>query len=178
MKKLVIMEKNEITKTITSLAKMVLEKNKNVSELAIIGIKERGDVLAKRLVKKIKSLTDVNLPLGILDITFYRDDLGLNPQKLLVHKTDINFDVTGKIIILVDDVLFTGRSARAALDAIIDFGRPKQIQLLVLVDRGLREFPIHADFVGKTIETTLEDKVSVKFKDSDEEEEVVLIKKV
>ena len=170
----IIMQKSDIAAVISKLTEEVLQNHPQVNELAIVGVRKRGDILAERVAKKIKSITKIGLPVGILDISFYRDDIGVNPQKGIVQKTDMNFDVTNKIIILVDDVLFTGRSARAAIDAIIDFGRPKQIQLLVLIDRGHREFPFYADYIGKKIDTKINDKILVKLKEIDGVDEVLI----
>lgn len=148
--KAVLMDAQSIDRALTRIAHEIVEANKGVEHLALVGILTRGDALARILVDKIKQIEDVEVPLGSLDISFYRDDV-MHRIAPVVHQTSIPFDVDNKIIVLVDDVLFTGRTIRSALDAIMDFGRPRAIQLAVLVDRGHRELPIRADFVGKNI---------------------------
>lgn len=170
----VVIQKKDISKILSTFISKIIESNINMDNLALIGIRTRGAVIAERLVKKLKKTTGKNISLGILDITLYRDDIGsfANP---VVEKTEINFDVAGKNIILVDDVLFTGRTIRAALDAIIDFGRPKKIELAVLIDRNHRELPIRADYVGLHLETKLNNDVKVKLKEIDGVEDIVVI---
>ena len=163
----------------TRIVHEILERNKGTEDLAIVGIRRGGAILAERFQKKIQSLENKEVPLGILDITLYRDDLSeIGPQPE-VHRTEIDFDVNEKIIVLVDDVLFTGRTIRCALDQLIDFGRPRSIQLAVLIDRGHRELPIKADYVGKNIPTALDEEVVVKFREEGEggEDEVIVVKK-
>ena len=150
-------------------------KNKGVEQLALIGIRTRGVFLAQRLKKAIKDIEGVDLPIGILDITLYRDDLTLVGSKPVVRETLIDFDITDMKIVLVDDVFFTGRTIRAGLDALVDFGRPAIIQLAVLVDRGHRELPIRADFVGKNIPTSKEQDVKVVLGETDGETDEVLV---
>ncbi len=170
------MDKEAVHRALTRIAHEIIEKNKGVEGICLIGIRTRGVFLAERLQKYIKQIENADVPMGILDITLYRDDLTMVGNKPIVHETLINFDITDKKIILVDDVLFTGRTVRAALDALIDFGRPSNIQLAVLVDRGHRELPIRADYAGKNIPTSLEQNVKVMLKETDEEktDEVVI----
>ena len=172
-----IMDKENIRRAMLRIAHEVLEKNKGIENLCILGIRTRGVKLAQRLNTCIQEIEGEVLPLGILDITLYRDDLTLIASQPVVHETIVDFDITDKKIILVDDVLFTGRTVRAALDAIIDFGRPRSIQLAVLIDRGHRELPIRADYVGKNIPTTLQENVKVILKESDGQEDKVVVKK-
>ena len=172
-----VLGEEDIKRVLYRLTHQVLEKNDIFNELAIIGIQTRGVYLAKRIKKIIKELEGVEVPSGIIDITLYRDDLTAIGPKPVVRETKIEFDFTGKVIILVDDVLFTGRTVRAALDEIMDFGRPKRVELLVLVDRGHRELPIRADFVGKNIPTSKSETVDVKLKEVDDEDCVVLMEK-
>ena len=171
-----LMDKEAVHRALTRIAHEIIEKNKGVEGICLIGIRTRGVFLAERLQKYIKQIENADVPMGILDITLYRDDLTMVGNKPIVHETLINFDITDKKIILVDDVLFTGRTVRAALDALIDFGRPSNIQLAVLVDRGHRELPIRADYAGKNIPTSLEQNVKVMLKETDEEktDEVVI----
>jgi pyrimidine operon attenuation protein / uracil phosphoribosyltransferase len=170
-----IMDSENIQRAISRMAHEILEKNKGTANLCIIGIRTRGAVLAERLCQAVQKIEGATIPVGILDITLYRDDLTLASSQPVVHETSINFDIVDQKIILVDDVLFTGRTIRAALDAIIDFGRPACIQLAVLVDRGHREFPIHADYVGKNIPTSLEQDVKVSLKEIDAVEDKVTL---
>jgi pyrimidine operon attenuation protein/uracil phosphoribosyltransferase len=170
-----IMDQEAIRRAVLRMAHEVLEKNKGVEKLALVGIRTRGVVLAQRLKKAIKDIEGVDVPTGILDITLYRDDLtsvGVKPQ---VRETLIDFDITDLKIILVDDVFFTGRTIRAALDALVDFGRPANIQLAVLVDRGHRELPIRADFVGKNLPTAKGQNVRVILSESDGTSDEVVI---
>lgn len=169
-----ILSKGELDNILYHLVNQILGSNPVVSDLVLIGIQTRGVYLAKRIQNIIKEKTSKEIPLGFLDITFYRDDLtkiGINP---LIKATQIDFDIDDKIIILVDDVLFTGRTIRAALDQLMDFGRPKKVLLAVLIDRGHRELPIKADFVGKTIQTEPDDIVQVYLEEVDEKDEVVV----
>ena len=170
-----VMDKENVRRAISRIAHEILEKNKGTKDLCIIGIRTRGAVLAERIKDSIKQIEGVEVPSGILDITLYRDDLTLVATQPVVHETMINFDITDKKIILVDDVLFTGRTIRAALDAIIDFGRPASIQLAVLIDRGHRELPIRADYVGKNIPTSLNQVVEVVLQESDNKTDKVKI---
>ena len=172
-----IMDEKAIHRALVRIAHEIIEYNKGTEDMAIIGIKARGAPLAQRIAGIINQIEETKLPVGSMDITLYRDDIQTKLEQPLVQKTEIDFDVVDKTIILVDDVLFTGRTIRAALDQIIDFGRPKSIQLAVLVDRGHRELPIRADYVGKNIPTAFEDSVEVKIKEIDDEDSVVVIRK-
>ena len=170
-----IMDQEAIRRAVLRMAHEILEKNKGVEHLALVGISTRGVILAQRLKKAIKDIEGVDVPTGILDITLYRDDLTLVGTKPLVRETLIDFDITDMKIVLVDDVFFTGRTIRAGLDALVDFGRPAIIQLAVLVDRGHRELPIRADFVGKNIPTTKAQNVKVVLDESDGKTDEVLM---
>lgn len=152
----------------------IIERNKNVKKLAIIGIRSRGVYLAERIARIIKEIEDIEVPIGILDITLHRDDLFTMVKQPVVHKTEISFDITNKDIILVDDVLFSGRTVRAAIDELIDFGRPATIQLAVLIDRGHRELPIRPDYVGKNVPTSLKEIIKVRIRELDKIDEVGL----
>jgi pyrimidine operon attenuation protein/uracil phosphoribosyltransferase len=171
------MDEKQIKKALIRISHEILEKNKEIKSLAIIGIRNRGAYLADRLASYIKEISSESIPVGILDITLYRDDLTTIAYQPVVHKTEIDFDITGKNIILVDDVLYTGRTIRCALDALIDFGRPKNIQLAILIDRGHREFPIRPDYIGKNVPTSLDEIVDVRLKEVDGEDEVVVTEK-
>ncbi len=173
-----IMDQENIRRAIMRIAHEIVEKNKGTDNLCLLGIRTRGVVLAERLSECIKAIEGKAIPVGILDITLYRDDLSLVAQQPVVHETLIDFDITDKKAVLVDDVLFTGRTIRAALDALIDLGRPASIQLAVLIDRGHRELPIRADYVGKNIPTSLDENVKVILNESDhKDDEVVVIKR-
>ncbi len=170
----VIMDAERMGRTLTRIAHEVLERNRSTERLAIVGIRTRGDVLARRLAKTLEQITGSPIRTGALDITLYRDDLmrhAVGPQPL-VRRTEIPFSIDDQKIMLVDDVLYTGRTIRAALDALIDFGRPKEIQLVVLVDRGHRELPIKADYVGKNVPTSLKESVQVRLSETDGSDEV------
>lgn len=173
-----ILDKEAINRALTRIAHEILEKNKGIEFLCLIGIRNRGVYLAKRLSACIKQIEGKDVPVGILDITLYRDDLTMVSAKPLVHKTEIDFDLSNKNVVLVDDVLYTGRTARAALDALIDFGRPKSIQLAVLIDRGHRELPIRADFVGKNIPTSRTEIIEAMLEEVDGRDEVIIIEKI
>ena len=170
-----ILDQEGINRAIMRIAHEIIEKNKGVSGLCIVGIRNSGVYLAERIADCIKKIESANIPTGALDITLYRDDLALASGQPLVRKTEIDFDINDQNLILVDDVLYTGRTIRAALDALIDFGRPKSIQLAVLVDRGHRELPIRADFVGKNIPTSNKESVEVKLEETDGIDEVVIV---
>ena len=170
----VIMDAERMKRTLTRIAHEILERNRGTDALALVGIRTRGDVLAKRLASLLEEITSEPMRTGALDITLYRDDLmrhAVGPQPL-VRSTEIPFSIDDQKILLVDDVLYTGRTIRAALDALIDFGRPKEIQLVVLIDRGHRELPIKADYVGKNVPTSLKETVTVRLTESDGTDEV------
>jgi pyrimidine operon attenuation protein/uracil phosphoribosyltransferase len=162
-----LLQEGEILRAVTRIAHEILERNKGAGQLVLAGIAARGDDLARRLAAEIARIEGAEIPVGVLDITFYRDDIGLRAEAPEVRETRIPFDVTGKTVVLVDDVLFTGRTIRAAMDALMDFGRPRAIQLAVLVDRGHRELPIRADFVGKNVPTRNSELVRVLLKETD-----------
>jgi len=171
-----ILDKEGIERSIKRIAHEILEQNPETSSLAIIGIKYRGAFLAERLAQEIQNIKNIDIPIGALDITLYRDDLTQVAEQPIVHSTEIDFNIDDKIIVLVDDVLFTGRTVRCALDELIDFGRPKRIQLAVLVDRGHRELPIRPDYVGKNVPTSLKEIVEVKLIESEGVDEIVVCK--
>jgi len=171
-----ILDKEAIRRAILRVAHEILEKNKGTEDLCIVGIRTRGAVLAERLKECIKQIEGAEIPVGILDITLYRDDLTLIDTQPVVRETSINFDIADKKVVLVDDVLFTGRTIRAALDALIDFGRPASIQLAVLIDRGHRELPVRADYVGKNIPTSLDQNVKVILEEVDNKTDEVIVK--
>lgn len=170
----VVMDAAGIDRALTRIAYEMLEKNKGTDDLFLIGIRTGGVYLAQRLQKKIAEIEGVLLPLGILDITLYRDDLHSSRKKPRLGKTDIPFSLDQKKVVLIDDVLFTGRTIRAAMDALIDFGRPQLIQLAVLIDRGHRELPIRADFVGKNLPSAFWEAVAVHLAEKDGKNEVVI----
>ena len=171
----VLLNEKDIARAIARIAHEILEKNKGAKNLAIVGIRTRGVTLAKRIHKKINEIEGVDVDFGILDITLYRDDLAIGKQNPIIEKTHLPFDIEGKKIILIDDVLFTGRTIRAAIDAIIDFGRPSTVQLGVLVDRGHRELPIRPDYIGKNIPTAKTYRVQVRLLEDDSIDEVSII---
>lgn len=170
-----IIDEVGLERTVTRLAHEILEKNTGGKNLIVLGMRTRGEFLAKRIHEKLLQIDKTDIPLGVLDVTLYRDDFRTRLKQPEVSVTDITFDISEKDVILVDDVLYTGRTARAALDAIMDLGRPKTIQFCVLVDRGHRELPIRADFVGKNIPTSINEEVKVKLKEIDGEDAVYLI---
>jgi pyrimidine operon attenuation protein/uracil phosphoribosyltransferase len=170
-----IMDAAAIRRALVRIAHEVIEAGKGVQNIALVGIRRRGVPLAQRLAAQISQIEGKECPVGVLDITLYRDDLTTIAHQPIVRKTEIPFNVTGMTIVLVDDVLFTGRTARAALDALIDHGRPGRIMLAVLVDRGHRELPIRADFVGKNVPTSRQEVVSVRLSEIDGEERVVIL---
>jgi pyrimidine operon attenuation protein/uracil phosphoribosyltransferase len=170
-----ILDGKEIKRALTRIAHEIIEKNKGVENLCLIGVQKGGVILAKRLASHIESIEGTNIEVGALDITFYRDDLNIKKEQPVVKTTDITFSINDKTVVLVDDVLFTGRSIRAAMDALIDFGRPAYIQLAVLIDRGHRELPIRADYAGKNIPTSFNDLIEVYFEEENNEDKVVLI---
>ena len=175
----VVMDAERISRALTRIAHEIVEHNRGLSDLALVGVRSRGVPIAERLARDLRQITGEDVAVGALDITLYRDDLmgaavGVQP---LVRKTEIPFSIDGRTIILVDDVLYTGRTTRAALDALVDFGRPRAIQLVVLVDRGHRELPIKADYVGKNVPTSRQQSVQVRLTELDGADEVVLQEK-
>lgn len=172
----IVLDKDGIRRCLVRLAQEIIEKNKGAKDIALVGIRTRGVPLSERLCKIIKKTENIKVPLGILDITFYRDDVGMKFFSPSVQKTEIPFDITGKNIILVDEVIYTGRTIRCALDALMDIGRPKTIQLVTLIDRGHRDLPISPDFVGKVIPTSHFEEVKVSLEEVDGEDKVEIIK--
>jgi len=175
-KSAVVMDADRIARTLTRIAHEIVERNKGVDGLALVGIRTRGVHIARRLARILKQISGDDVPTGALDITLYRDDLMRHPvgPQPVIRRTEIPFSIDNKKILLVDDVLYTGRTTRAALDALIDFGRPQLIQLIVLVDRGHRELPIKADYVGKNLPTNPDESVQVRLQETDGNDEVVL----
>jgi pyrimidine operon attenuation protein/uracil phosphoribosyltransferase len=171
-----ILNQKGMIRAITRIAHEILERNSGADTLAIVGIFTRGASLAKRIAEKISQIEGVDVPVGFLDINLYRDDVRSKLDQPIIQRTEILFDIVDRNIILVDDVLFTGRTIRSALDALIDFGRPRSIQLAVLVDRGHRELPIRPDYVGKNIPTSKDDKVQVRLAEIDKEDIVIFEK--
>lgn len=169
-----VMDGDTIRRALYRLSHEITERNKGVDNLILVGIRTRGVPLAQRLAALIKENEGAEVPVGILDITFYRDDLTLISAQPVVHSTEIPVRITDKKVVLVDDVLFTGRTVRAAMDALMDLGRPKMIQLAVLIDRGHRELPIRADFIGKNVPTSQREVVHVKLNETDGEEKVII----
>ncbi len=172
----VILDENKMHRALTRIAHEILERNSGAKSLVIIGILTRGAILSKRITAKIKELEDVSVPLGFMDISLYRDDVHSKLEQPIVQRTDILFEVRDKHVILIDDVLYTGRTVRAALDQMVDFGRAKTIQLAALVDRGHRELPIKADYVGANIPTSQDDRVVVRVTEIDGKDEVLVEK--
>ena len=165
-----------MSRSLVRIAHEIVERNRGIGDLALVGIRERGVPLARRIAAELNRISNTDVPTGALDITLYRDDLmrqAVGPQPL-VRSTDIPFDIDNRVILLVDDVLYTGRTIRAALDALIDFGRPRSIQLVVLIDRGHRELPIKADYVGKNVPTSRRESVQVRLEEVDGHDEVVI----
>lgn len=171
------MSASEIERTLVRLAHEIVERNSGVDGLGLVGIRRRGVPLAERLGKFIERIENVKVPVGTLDISFYRDDLSTVGPKPVVQKSKIGFPIQERNIVLVDDVLFTGRTTRSALDALFDQGRPRQVQLCVLIDRGHRELPIEAAFVGRTVQTTMNEVIEVKLSEVDDAEKVLLMEK-
>jgi len=173
-----LMSASEIDRTLVRLAHEIIEKSPDLDKLAFIGVRRRGVPLAQRLAVKIEQIERRNIPVGILDMNLYRDDLSTVGSKPVLNSTDIPFDITGIDVVLVDDVLYTGRTTRASLDALFDKGRPRRIQLCVLIDRGHRELPIEARFVGKFVDTADNEIIEVKLEEIDGQERVLLVEKV
>jgi pyrimidine operon attenuation protein/uracil phosphoribosyltransferase len=178
VKKNVIMDSEAIRRALVRIAHEIIEKNKGVEDVVIVGIRTRGVPLAQRIAAEINAIENCEMTVGMLDITLYRDDLSTLGYNPVVHGTDINFDLSGKHVVLVDDVLYTGRTIRAALDAVIDMGRPKTIQLAVLVDRGHKELPIRADYVGKNVPTSQKETIEVVLNEIDGTDEVFIGERV
>jgi pyrimidine operon attenuation protein / uracil phosphoribosyltransferase len=174
----IILSENDIARAINRISHEILERNQGAKNIALIGIRTRGVTLSNRLQNKIYSIENTEVSIGALDITLYRDDLGAGLQKPELKKTEITFGLEGKHVILCDDVLFTGRTIRAAIDALIDFGRPASVQLAVLIDRGHRELPIRPDYVGKNIPTPKSKRVQVFLKEIDDEDKVIIQEQV
>ena len=170
-----LVDKEGLDRILTRIAHEILEKNKGSKNLVLIGMRTRGEFLAKRLQKKIKDIDGVKLPFGVLDVTLYRDDFRTRLKQPQVSVSDITFDINEKDVILVDDVLYTGRTVRSALNALMDFGRPSSIQLCILIDRGHRELPIRADYVGKNIPTSLNEEIKLKVEEYDGEDAIYLV---
>lgn len=169
-----LMNKKDIDRALTRMAHEIIEKNKGTEKICLVGIQRGGVNLAKRLASRINQIEKKDIPVGSLDIAFYRDDLSIRKEQPVVRRTEVPFEVTDLKIILVDDVLFTGRSIRAAMDALMDLGRPAAIQLSVLIDRGHRELPIKADYVGKNIPTALSETVEVQLEEEGLEDRVII----
>ncbi|RJQ21220.1 MAG: bifunctional pyr operon transcriptional regulator/uracil phosphoribosyltransferase PyrR [Nitrospiraceae bacterium] len=170
-----LLDSNDINRAIRRMAHEIIEKNKGIDGLCLVGIQKGGVLLAKRLASEIEAIENATIDVGALDITFYRDDLNTKEEQPVVKRTDIPCTINNKTVVLVDDVLFTGRSIRAAMDALIDFGRPAFIQLAVLIDRGHRELPIRADYAGKNIPTSFNDRIEVFLDEEGKKDKVVLI---
>jgi pyrimidine operon attenuation protein/uracil phosphoribosyltransferase len=172
----VVIDADRMSRTLTRIAHEIVERNRGLDNVALVGIRTRGVVIAKRIAQALHHITGEPVPTGALDITLYRDDLMRHPvgPQPLVRKTEIAFSIDDKRILLVDDVLYTGRTVRAALDALIDFGRPREIQLIVLIDRGHRELPIKADYVGKNVPTSLKESVHVRLMETDGTDQVTV----
>ena len=175
--KLRLMSASEIERTLVRLAHEIIEKNNGGENIGLVGIKRRGVPLAERLATLIGKIERKPIPVGTLDIRFYRDDLSTHDVRPIVDVGDLGFDVAGRDVILIDDVLYTGRTIRAAMDALFDHGRPRRVQLLVLIDRGHRELPIEATFVGRNVPTTSREIIEVKLKEIDNDEQVILVER-
>lgn len=169
-----LLNKKDIDRVLSRIAHEIIEKNKGTENICLVGIQRGGVHLAKRLAAKIGAIEQVEMPVGSLDIALYRDDIGMRKEQPVVRRTDIPCDIADKKIILVDDVLFTGRSIRAAMDALMDFGRPAEIQLAVLIDRGHRELPIRADYVGKNIPTSMSESIEAQLEEDGLEDRIIL----
>jgi len=169
-----VLDEAALDRALTRISHEILERNGGAENLALVGLRTRGVTLAQRLAERVSAIDGTKVPVGTLDITLYRDDLGLKTDQPVVRRTDIPFPITDKTIVLVDDVLFTGRTIRAALDALMDLGRPRIIQLAILVDRGHRELPIRPDYVGKNLPTSRRESVAVRLREHDGEDRVVI----
>lgn len=169
-----LMDQQGIQRALVRIAHEIIERNRGIGELALVGVRTRGVPLAKKINEAIKHIEGTEVPVGVLDITLYRDDLTTIAHQPVVHKTEVPFSIAGRVVVLVDDVIYTGRTVRAALDALIDLGRPKAIQLAVLIDRGHRELPIRPDFVGKNVPTSEREVVSVQLEETDGVDRVII----
>ena len=176
MAEVVLLNRNDIRRALTRIAHEVAERNQGTADLVLVGMRTRGVPLARRLARILGEIEGRPVPVGELDVTLYRDDLPMRGLRPAIQQTDIPVDITGKVVVLVDDVLYTGRTVRAALDALMDFGRPRRVQLAVLIDRGHRELPIRADYVGKNVPTSRREEVQVRLEEVDGTDEVLLIK--
>jgi pyrimidine operon attenuation protein/uracil phosphoribosyltransferase len=174
--KIVVLSQEDMRRKLTRMAHEIIEHNRHLERLVMIGMRTRGVPMAERLAKNILDYEGVRIPVGVLDFSLYRDDLSSRSLQPIIKSTSIPFDIDGKVVVLVDDVLYTGRSVRAAMDALIDLGRPGTIQLAVLVDRGHRELPIRADYVGKNIPSSIDEQVKAHFAEIDGEDEVAIYK--
>ena len=176
MSEKVVLERDDLRRTLRRIAHEIAEANPEAERLAIVGIHTRGAVIARRLHAMIGELTEAEIPIGDLDISFYRDDVGSHQSATqpVVHSSHLDFDLAGRTVILVDDVLFTGRTVRAAIDALFDYGRPQRVQLAVLCDRGHRELPIRPDYVGKNLPTAHGERVNVRLEETDEVDQVTI----
>jgi pyrimidine operon attenuation protein/uracil phosphoribosyltransferase len=170
-----VMDASKIRRILYRMATEIIERNRDLKSLVIVGIRTRGIYIGKRIAKIIKDMEKVDIPVGVMDITLYRDDFSELELQHMVQKTEIKFSIAKKNVLLVDDVLFTGRTIRAAMDGLFDIGRPKTIQLLVLIDRGHRELPIRADYVGKMLPTSRREVVQVQLKEIDDKDEVLIV---
>jgi pyrimidine operon attenuation protein/uracil phosphoribosyltransferase len=168
----------EIDRTLVRLAHEIVERNNGIEGLVLVGIRRRGVPLAERLAARIREMEKHMVPVGILDMTLYRDDLTLVAEQPVVRSTEMSFSVDDKVVVLVDDVLYTGRTTRASMNALFDLGRPRKVQLCVLIDRGWRELPIEATFVGRTVQTSAQEVIEVRLREIDSEERVMVMEKV
>lgn len=173
--KSIIMDKDQMERTIHRMAHEIIEQNRGIENICFVGIRTRGVPLARRLADYLRLIEGKDIPVGVLDITLYRDDLSMISHQPVIKGSELGFEIEGASIILVDDVLYTGRTVRAAIDALLDFGRPQQIQLAVLIDRGHRELPIKADYVGKNVPTSKEEIIKVSFEEIDGEDSVKIV---
>ena len=171
----ILLDENGIQRSITRISYEIIERNKSVEDIVLVGIKSRGDILAERIKQKVLEIENIAIPLETIDITYYRDDIDRKNFDLDIKKTEFKSDLTGKVVVIVDDVLYTRRTIRAGLDAIVSKSRPAQIQLACLIDRGHRELPIRADFIGKNIPTSHSENIEVYLKELDGKEEVVIL---